>query len=156
MILQHKRHIINWMLLHTLTDSTAKINTKRNWREIQRQRWTVLIHKLNWSWESYSILNVVGLMILQHKRHIMDWMLLQTLIDSTAIQRQNWREIQWQRWTAFESCQCSQNNTFVLTITKENKYNIQQNLNDRSYSNTGTFNNTDWRLKPMSVLTIII
>ena len=83
-------------------------------------------------------------------------MLLHTLTDSTAIEKQNRREIQRQRWTAFESCQCSQNNTFVLTITKENEYNIQQNSNDCIRIPTGIFNNTDRRLKPMSVLTIII
>ena len=80
-------------------------------------------------------------------------MLLHTLTDSTTIQRQNRKDTQRQRWTAFESCQWSQNNTFVLTITKENEYKIQQNLN-KSYSNTATFNNIDRRLKPMIVLTI--
>ena len=52
----------------------------------------------------------------------------------------------------FESFQCSQNNTFVLSITKEN-------LTDNAFNiqlNTNSLINTDQRLKPKRVLTNII
>ena len=66
-ILQHKKHIIDWMLLHTLTANgfkTERIHTnwRHNWRGTQRQR------QMFWPAESYSIsiLNIVGLMILHY------------------------------------------------------------------------------------------
>ena len=64
-----------------------------------------LIWNIVWPTESYSILNIIGLMILQHKRDIINWMLLHTLTANGfkterihTNRRHNWRGIQQQRW----------------------------------------------------------
>ena len=84
MILQHKRHIIDWMLLHTLTANgfkTERIHT--NWRHVTIEEGFNGKGGCFGPAESYSILNIVGLMILYPLLHTND-----PHKDKRGIQRQ--------------------------------------------------------------------